>query len=156
MGKWEIPPKGGHMDLADGIYFQNMTMREVEKRLKKNDLIIIPVGSTECHGLHACYGEDTFLVTRMAEAVAKWPKTELRFIPSPSRYFRESQYQKNPEEWDRNGNGGSTKKQQRVTNNRKAILAGLGLSEQPRQSGAGVQDRDVPRRDSGMAKLLRD
>ena len=71
MGKWEIPPKGGHMDLADGIYFQNMTMREVEKRLKKCDLIIIPVGSTECHGLHACYGEDTFLVTRMAEAVAK-------------------------------------------------------------------------------------
>ncbi len=92
----------------------------------------------------------------MAEAVAKWPKTELRFIPSPSRYFRESQYQKNPEEWERNGNGGSTKNQQRVTNNRKAILAGLGLSEQPRQSGAGVQDRDVPRRDSGMAKLLRD
>ena len=71
MGKWEIPPKGGHLDLADGIYFQNMTMKEVEKRLKKNDVLIIPVGSTECHGLHACYGEDTFLVTRMAEAVAK-------------------------------------------------------------------------------------
>jgi 3-dehydro-scyllo-inosose hydrolase len=71
MGKWEIPPKGGHLDLADGIYFQNMTMKEVEDRLKKSDLIIIPVGSTECHGLHACYGEDTFLVTRMAEAVAK-------------------------------------------------------------------------------------
>lgn len=71
MAKWEIPPKGGHMDLADGIYFQNMTMKEVEERLKKCDLIIIPIGSTECHGLHACYGEDTFLVTRIAEAVAK-------------------------------------------------------------------------------------
>jgi len=71
MSKWEIPPKGGHLDLADGIYFQNMTMKEVEERLKKCDLIIIPVGSTECHGIHACYGEDTFLVTRMAEAVAK-------------------------------------------------------------------------------------
>ncbi len=71
MGKWEIPPKGGHMDEADGIYFQNMTMKDVEKRLEKCDLIIIPIGSTEAHGPHACYGEDTFLVTRMAEAVAK-------------------------------------------------------------------------------------
>ena len=28
MGKynWELPPRGGHMDAADGIYFQNMTM----------------------------------------------------------------------------------------------------------------------------------
>ncbi len=24
--KWQIPPDGGHMDVADGIYFQNMTM----------------------------------------------------------------------------------------------------------------------------------
>jgi creatinine amidohydrolase/Fe(II)-dependent formamide hydrolase-like protein len=69
--KWELPPKGGHLDLADGVYFQNMTMNEVQKRVKKNDLIIIPIGSTEAHGPHACYGEDTFLVTRMAEAVAK-------------------------------------------------------------------------------------
>lgn len=69
--KWQIPPEGGHMDAADGIYFQNMTALEVKARLKENDLIIIPVGSTEAHGPHACYGEDTFLVTRMAEAVAK-------------------------------------------------------------------------------------
>jgi creatinine amidohydrolase/Fe(II)-dependent formamide hydrolase-like protein len=68
---WQIPPEGGHMDAVDGIYFQNMNMKEVEERLKVNDLLIIPVGSTEAHGPHACYGEDTFLVTRMAEAVAK-------------------------------------------------------------------------------------
>ena len=37
----------------------------------------------------------------MAEQVAKWPKTEMRFVPAPSRYFRESQYLKNPAEWDR-------------------------------------------------------
>ncbi len=59
------------MDKASGIYFQNMTASEVEERLKKNDLIIIPIGSTENHGPHACYGEDTFLVTRMAELVAQ-------------------------------------------------------------------------------------
>lgn len=68
--KWEIPPKGGHMEKASGVYFQNMTWAQIEKRLKKNDLIILPIGSTEAHGPHACPGEDTFLVTRMAEQVA--------------------------------------------------------------------------------------
>jgi creatinine amidohydrolase len=70
MSKWQIPPKGGHMDLPTGIYLQTMTWREIEERLEKNDLIIVPVGSTEAHGPHACIGEDTFLVTRMAEQVA--------------------------------------------------------------------------------------
>jgi creatinine amidohydrolase len=41
-----------------------MTMLEAEARLKENDLIIIPVGRTEARGPHACYGEDTFLVTQ--------------------------------------------------------------------------------------------
>ncbi|GAW94111.1 3-dehydro-scyllo-inosose hydrolase [Calderihabitans maritimus] len=72
MSKWGLPLKnGGHMDKADGIYLQNMTWKQIEERLKKNDIIIIPVGATEAHGPHACIGEDTFLVTRMAELVAK-------------------------------------------------------------------------------------
>lgn len=70
-GKWKIPPDEGHMDKPSGLYFQNMTMKEIQERLKKCDLIIIPVGSTENHGPHACTGEDTFLVTRMAELVAQ-------------------------------------------------------------------------------------
>jgi creatinine amidohydrolase len=48
-----------------------MTGKQVQERLKDNDLIIIPIGSTEAHGPHAPYGEDTFLVTRMAEQVAE-------------------------------------------------------------------------------------
>jgi len=71
MSKWKLPPDGGHMDRATGIYLQTMTGKEVEDRLKKNDVIILPIGSTEAHGAHACSGEDTFLVTRMAEAVAQ-------------------------------------------------------------------------------------
>lgn len=70
MSKWQIPPQGGHLDKASGVYLQNMTWGEVEKRLKENDIIIVPVGSTEAHGPHAPLGEDTFLVTRMAELVA--------------------------------------------------------------------------------------
>ena len=59
------------MDLPDGIYMQNMNIAEIKERVKKNDVIIIPVGSTENHGPAACIGEDTFLVTRMAELVAQ-------------------------------------------------------------------------------------
>jgi creatinine amidohydrolase len=71
MTKWTIPPDGGHMDRPTGIYLQTMTGKETQERLKKNDLIIIPIGSTENHGPHACSGEDTFLVTRMAEQIAQ-------------------------------------------------------------------------------------
>ena len=70
MGKWQIPPDGGHMERPTGLYVQTMNMTEIGERLKKNDLIIIPVGSTECHGAGQPLGEDIFLVTRMAEQVA--------------------------------------------------------------------------------------
>ncbi len=71
MAEWELPPDGGHMDRASRVYFQNMTGRQVRERLKVNDVIIVPVGSTEAHGDGAPYGEDTFLVSRMAELVAQ-------------------------------------------------------------------------------------
>ena len=71
MTEWKIPPDGGHMDRPTGIYLQTMTGKETRERLEQNDLIIIPIGSTENHGPHACSGEDTFLVTRMAEQIAQ-------------------------------------------------------------------------------------
>ena len=61
----------GYMDSPEQLYFQNMTGTAVQERLKKNDIIIIPIGSTEYHGMGQPYGEDTFLVTRMAEIVAR-------------------------------------------------------------------------------------
>ncbi|MBM3213251.1 creatininase family protein, partial [Candidatus Poribacteria bacterium] len=70
MSEWEIPLGQGHMDKASGVYLQNMTMHAIKERLKKNDIIIVPVGSTENHGANAPLGEDTFLVTKMAEAIA--------------------------------------------------------------------------------------
>jgi creatinine amidohydrolase/Fe(II)-dependent formamide hydrolase-like protein len=70
MTKWKLPPDGGQMERPTGVYLQTMTGKEVEERQEKNDLIILPIGSTEAHGPHACSGEDTFLVTRMAEQVA--------------------------------------------------------------------------------------
>lgn len=71
MSKWQIPARGGNMEADNGIYYQNMTNREVGERLKKNDVILIPVGSTENHGPNSPYGEDTYLDTRLCEQVAK-------------------------------------------------------------------------------------
>ena len=68
--KWNLPP-AGDMDKASGIYYQNMTMKELAARLEKNDILIVPIGSTETHGPGEALGEDTFLVTRMAEEVAR-------------------------------------------------------------------------------------
>jgi len=59
MSQWNFPAEG-HMEKPSGVYLQTMTGREVAERLKKNDLIIVPVGSTENHGPHAPSGEDTF------------------------------------------------------------------------------------------------
>ena len=71
MGNWTLPPEGGHMDKPSKIYFQTMTKHDVTERLKQNDLIVIPLGSTENHGAAGPYGEDTFIVTRIAEEFAK-------------------------------------------------------------------------------------
>ena len=49
------------MDLPSGIYYQTMIGRQIAERLEKNDVLILPIGSTENHGQNACAGEDTFL-----------------------------------------------------------------------------------------------
>jgi 3-dehydro-scyllo-inosose hydrolase len=71
MGKWTLPPKGGHFDKPDKIYLQTMTKKDMEERLEKDDILIVPVGSTENHGAAGPIGEDTFIVTRMAEEIAQ-------------------------------------------------------------------------------------
>lgn len=70
MSKWNLPPRG-EMDRASGIYYQTMTQKEIHERRKKNDVIIIPIGSTETHGPGQALGEDIYLCTRMAEEVAR-------------------------------------------------------------------------------------
>jgi len=72
MANWNLPVKsGGHMEKPSKIYFQTMTKYDAEERLAKDDLILIPIGSTENHGKAGPYGEDTFIVTRIAEMAAQ-------------------------------------------------------------------------------------
>lgn len=54
-----------------GSYIQNTARSKVVERRKKNDVVIVPIGSTENHGLHANSGLDTFMVTQICEAVRR-------------------------------------------------------------------------------------
>jgi creatinine amidohydrolase len=66
-------PSSGEME-KPGSYIQNTARADLVKNRRKNDVVIIPVGSTECHGDHMVSGHDTLQVTRIAEAVRR--KTE--------------------------------------------------------------------------------
>ena len=71
MGNWNLPRTEGKMESTEKIYYQTMTKRELEERLKVNDIILIPFGSTENHGDAQPMGEDVFIVTRMCEMIAE-------------------------------------------------------------------------------------
>jgi 3-dehydro-scyllo-inosose hydrolase len=68
--EYEIPPSGGEFD-KPGCYIQNTPRADVVENRRKNDIVIVPVGSTENHGLHSPSGDDTLNVARLAEAVRR-------------------------------------------------------------------------------------
>ena len=63
-------PSPGEMD-KPGCYIQN-TVRAVQERKKeKNDIALIPLGSTERHGNHCASSQDLLQVTRLCEAMRR-------------------------------------------------------------------------------------
>ncbi len=54
-----------------GTYIQNTPRSKVVEVRKKNDVVIVPIGCTENHGLHANSGLDTFMVTQICEGVKR-------------------------------------------------------------------------------------
>lgn len=54
-----------------GTYIQNTPRHKVVEKRKKNDIVFVPLGCTENHGLHANSGLDTFMVTQISEAVRR-------------------------------------------------------------------------------------
>jgi len=53
--------------------------KAIEKR-KKNDVVLIPVGCTENHGLHQNTGLDTFMVTQICEGVRRYTAKQGREV----------------------------------------------------------------------------
>ncbi len=55
-----------------GCYIQNTPRAHCIEKRKKNDVLFIPIGCTENHGLHSNSGLDTFMVTQILEGVRRY------------------------------------------------------------------------------------
>ena len=63
-----------------GCYVQNTPrVRCIEKR-KKNDILFLPIGCTENHGIHANTGLDTFMVTQILEGLRRYTAKQGREV----------------------------------------------------------------------------
>ncbi len=54
-----------------GTYIQNTPREDVVEKRRKNDIVLVPLGCTENHGMHANSGLDTFNSTMIAEGVRR-------------------------------------------------------------------------------------
>ncbi len=55
-----------------GSYIQTTTRHQLLQERRKNDVVIIPVGCTEMHGMHLPSGADTMFVSQIAEGVRRY------------------------------------------------------------------------------------
>ena len=55
-----------------GSYIQTTVRHEVEANRRKNDIVLIPVGSTELHGQHMPSASDTLYVSQICEGVRRY------------------------------------------------------------------------------------
>ncbi len=61
-----------------GAYIQTTVRHELEKRRKKNDVVLIPIGCTENHGQHTVSAMDTFFATSICEGVRRYTEKQGR------------------------------------------------------------------------------
>jgi creatinine amidohydrolase len=54
-----------------GTYIQNTPRARLIEKRRKNDIVFVPIGCTENHGLHANSGLDTFMCTQILEGVRR-------------------------------------------------------------------------------------
>jgi len=57
-----------------GSYIQTTIRHQLIEERRKNDVVIIPVGCTENHGLHTVSAVDTLFVSQIAEGVRRYTK----------------------------------------------------------------------------------
>jgi len=56
----------------EGSYIQTTVRWQVEANRRKNDIVLIPVGSTELHGQHMPSASDTLYVSQICEGVRRY------------------------------------------------------------------------------------
>ena len=72
LAEYGVPAKGGCEWAKPGSYIQTTVRHELESQRKKNDIVLIPVGSTELHGDHTVSAMDTLFVSHIAEAIRRY------------------------------------------------------------------------------------
>jgi creatinine amidohydrolase len=55
-----------------GCYIQNTPRHIVCEKKKRNDIVLVPIGCTENHGIHNPSGLDTFMCTQICEGVRRY------------------------------------------------------------------------------------
>jgi creatinine amidohydrolase len=78
LAKYQVPSPG-EME-TPGTYIQNTLPGELAERRKHNDIVLVPLGSTELHGPHSVSAQDSLQVTRLAEAVRRATREEGREV----------------------------------------------------------------------------
>jgi creatinine amidohydrolase/Fe(II)-dependent formamide hydrolase-like protein len=63
-----------------GTYIQNSPRHMVIEKRKKNDVVLIPIGTTENHGIHNPSGLDTYMVTQICEGVRRYTAKQGREV----------------------------------------------------------------------------
>lgn len=59
-----------------GSYIQTTIRNKVVENRRKNDIVLIPVGCTENHGMHTVSSMDTLFVTSISEAVRRYTEKQ--------------------------------------------------------------------------------
>jgi creatinine amidohydrolase len=63
-----------------GTYIQNTARVKCIEKRKKNDIVFLPIGCTENHGIHANSGLDTFMVTQILEGLRRYTARQGREV----------------------------------------------------------------------------
>ena len=72
-------PSAGEID-RPGCYVQTTLPGIQQKKLEKNDIVLIPLGSAELHGYHSVPCQDLLQVTRICEAVRRYTAKQGREV----------------------------------------------------------------------------
>ncbi len=72
LAEYGVPAPGGCEWAKPGSYIQTTVRHELERQRRNNDIVIIPVGSTELHGDHTISSMDTLFVSHIAEAIRRF------------------------------------------------------------------------------------
>ena len=70
LAEYEIPSPSELV--KPGTYIQTTIRKKVIENRKKNDILFIPIGCTELHGMHTVTALDTFMVTQILEGVRRF------------------------------------------------------------------------------------